>query len=220
MRDDESSHDGVFVVENERFPAHSCFMRAVSPVLRTMLTNGMKETNEREVLLKEVNVKVWKIMLDYIYIAKMEVVDAMEAVQVLECVERFQIEDLQEVIYDHIERELNIINCSEILVMADCPNSTELRAEAMKFIVENFHGLFYEEGFSLLSFELRLEVINCDKLVVRSELDVFIAVVRWFLWRTTFEVPEEPEDETVKRPNVVARKVLSLFVKYEFVKPN
>ncbi len=72
MREDESSHDVVFVGENEHFPAHRCFIGAASPVLRKVLTNGMKETSQREVVLKEVNVKVWKVVLDYIYSAKIE----------------------------------------------------------------------------------------------------------------------------------------------------
>ncbi len=33
MRDDDLSHDVVFVVENERFPAHRCLLGAASPVL-------------------------------------------------------------------------------------------------------------------------------------------------------------------------------------------
>ncbi len=221
MRDDESSHDIVFVVENERFPTHRCLMGAASPVLRTMLTNGMKETNERDVVLKEVNVKAWKIVLDYIYTAEMVVADAKEALQVLECVERFQIENLGGVISDYIERELDLTNCSEVLAVADGFNSTKLRAAAMKLIVKNFHQVLYKEGFTLLPFELLLEVINCEKLVVRSELDVFVAVIRWFMRKVTSEVSEEPKDGTVKRANeALARKVLSLFVEYGFVKPS
>ncbi len=55
MRDDELSHDVVFVVNNQRFPAHRCLATAASAVLRSMLTNGMKETNERDIVLKEVD---------------------------------------------------------------------------------------------------------------------------------------------------------------------
>ncbi len=221
MRDNDSSHDVVFVVENERFPAHRCLMEATSPVLRKMLTNGMKETNEREVVLKEVNVKAWKAVLDYMYTAKMELPNAEDAVQYLACAERFQIEELEGVISDYIERELDTSNCSEILGTVDCLHSTKLRAAAMKTIVDNFDEVLYKEGFALLPFELFQEVISCDKLVVRSELDVFIAVVRWCMRRINCGVSEEPKDGTAKDANeVLARKVLSLFVEYEFVEPS
>ncbi len=82
MRDDESSHDVVYMVKNVKFLAHSCFMDTVSPVLHKMLTNGMKKTNEREVVLKKVNLKVWKVILGCIYSAKVELSNAEEAVQV------------------------------------------------------------------------------------------------------------------------------------------
>ncbi len=185
-----------------------------------MLTNGMKETNELEVILKEVNVKVSKAVLDYMYTAKMELPNAEEAVQYLACAERFQIEELEGVISDYIERELDTSNCSEILATVDGLNSTKLRAAAMKTIVDNFDEVLYKEGFTLLPFELFQEIIICDKLV-RSELDVFVAVVRWFMRRITCGVPEEPKDGTAKGGNeVVARNVLSLFVRYAFVEPN
>ncbi len=196
-------------------------MGAASPVLHRMLTNGMKETHQREVVLKEVNVKAWKTVLDYIYTAKMELTNPKEALQALECVERFQIENLNDVIADYVHQELDITNCCEILAMADCLNSTKLRAAAMKLIVENFHHGLYKEGFSLLSFELLLEVISCDKLVVNSELDVFVAVVRWFMWKLTYQVSKVTKDETEKGTNeALARKVHSLLAEYEFVEQN
>ncbi len=223
MRADESSHDVAFAVENDRFPAHRCLVSAASPVLRTMLTNETMEANEGEVQLKEVSVTVWKVVLDYIYSAKIELPNAEEAVQVLECAERFQIEELAGVVSDYIERELDTSNCCQILAAVDCYHSKKLRDAAMKTIVGNFHEVRNEEGFSLLPFELVLEIIGCDKLVVRSELDVFVAVVLWFMRRVTSVVTEEPEDATAKganEENFLARKVLSLFEEYEFVEPS
>ncbi len=150
MRDDESSHDVIFVVENEKPPAHRCLIGAASPVLHKMLTNEMKETNQSEVVLKEVNVKVWKVVLDYIYTAKMELPNTEEAVDVLECAERFQIEEQEQVVADYIEHELNTTNCSRILGMVDGLHSPIFRAAAMKTIVEDFHQVFYEVAFTSL----------------------------------------------------------------------
>ncbi len=93
----------------------------------------------------------------------------------------------------------------------------------METIVDNFHEVRYEEGFSILPFDLVLEIISCDKLVVRSELDVFVAVVLWLMRRTTNKATEELEDATAEganEVNLLARKVLSLFEEYEFVEPS
>ncbi len=161
------------------------------------------------------------MLLDYIYTGKMELTNATEAVHVLECVERFQIENLEEVITKYIEHKLTKSNAIEILDAVDFLNSAKLRAAAMKLIVENFYEVCYREEFTLLPFDLVLEVISSDDLVIRSELDVFVAVVRWFMWRITCDVSDEPKEETVKRANEeLARRVLSLFVDCEFVNPN
>ncbi len=45
MRDDKSSHDVVFVVENDKFPAHRCLTGAASPVLLKLMANSSKKKN-------------------------------------------------------------------------------------------------------------------------------------------------------------------------------
>ncbi len=182
MRDDELTHDVVFVVDNLRFPAHRCLMAATSPVLRSMLTNGMKETSERDIVLKEVNVEAWKVVLDYMYTGRMNLLNVDKALQYLSCADWLQMEDLVDVISAFIERNLDRGNCYKILITTDRPSLTRLRAMAMKTIVEGFHRLWTFYAFLRLPFAVVVDILRCSELVVRSELDVFLAVIRWIVW--------------------------------------
>ncbi len=71
----------------------------------------------------------------------------------------------------------------------------------MKRIVENVHQVLYDERFTLLPFELVLQIVSRVQLVIRSELDVFVAVIRWLMWITTCEVSEVPAHGAVEGPN-------------------
>ncbi len=119
MRDDESSNDVVFVVENDRFPAHHCLMRAACPFLRDRLPSGTNETYPLDVSLKGVSVKVWKAVLDYIYTDKIELPDVETAVKILKFAVQNQMVDPGNFISDCVTQELDTSNCTEILATAD-----------------------------------------------------------------------------------------------------
>ncbi len=55
-------------------------------------------------------------------------------------------------------------------------------------MAENFHKVFYKDGFAVLPIGLVLEIVRWDKLVVRSGHDLFAAVVRWIIRSVTPEV--------------------------------
>ncbi len=182
MRDDELSHDVVFVVNGQRIPAHRCLVAAASPVLRSMLTNGMKETRQRDIVLREVHADAFRVVLDYMYAGQMNISSVDEALRYLDCADWLQMEELVDAISEFIERKLDRWNCSKVLVAADRPSLIGLQEIGMKTLVENFHDVWCYSGFMDLPFDVVLDILRCDELVVRSELDVFLAVIRWIVW--------------------------------------
>ena len=55
-------------------------------------------------------------------------------------------------------------------------------------IVDNFHEVWVYSGSIKLLFDVVLEILRCDDLVVHSELNVFLAVIRWFVWSGNSEM--------------------------------
>ena len=181
MRDDELSHDVVFVVNNQLFPAHRSLVAAASPVLRSMLVNAMKETSGRDIVLKEVGVDAWKAVLNYMYTARMPLFGVEGALKNLKCADWLQMEELADAIAKFIEHECDGWNGYAILVAIDRTRFKRLREIAMKRIAQDFYGLWSTREFLNLPFHLVLKILRCDELVINSELEVFLAVIHWVL---------------------------------------
>ena len=157
-------------------------MAAASSVLHNMLTSGVKATSPGNVILKEVDAGAWKAVLDYMYTGKMNLVDVDKALEYLKCADWLQMEELVQVISDFIERKLEGENCFQILLATNRLGLRTLREKVMKMIVDNFHDMWSSDYFICLPFDVVLEILQCDELVVRDELDIFLAVIRWLGW--------------------------------------
>ena len=179
MRNDESLHDVVFVVQNQQFSANRCVLAAASPVFRRMFRNGMKETEQCQISLPEVKIDAWKMVLDYLYTAQVRIEDIDSALECLVCANRFLVEDLELIVSNYIGDKLDNSNCCRILAVVDRINLPSLRQKTMKYVCDNFYSHCFSTGIELLPFEVILEILKNADLVVRSELDVLKAVLRW-----------------------------------------
>ena len=210
MQKDETLHDVVFVVQNERFSANRCVVAAASPVLRQMLTNGMKETEAREIQLEEIKVDGWRMVLRYMYTARLDFDDIESALECLECANRFQFEELERAVADYIEKKLDRDNCYRILVVVDRINLTSLRNLVMKTICKNFYWLRFSYWSIYLPFDVILEILRSDNLVVRSELDVFMAVLRWSVCSGVSDIQPEVNSQ-------IATRACELFAQFKLI---
>lgn len=199
MREDESLHDVVFIVENERFPAHCCLIAAVSPVLRNMITNGKKEINQRKITLNEVNADVWKAVLNYMYTGRIDVTNVESALKYFKCAKTFQMKELEQVISNYIEEQLDASDCCEFLANMDCTNSAMLQELAMNILWNKFYDVCRSSEFTNLSYELVVQILGRRELIVRSELDVFLGAVHWVLCSGVNGVDSESNAEIAKQ---------------------
>ncbi|KAK6015243.1 BTB And Kelch [Ostertagia ostertagi] len=76
-------------------------------------------------------------------------------------------------------RLLHPSNCLGIRAFADTYACQELLRCADKYISHKFKDVVHAEEFLQLSADRLIEVISCDKLRVRSENQVFTAVLEW-----------------------------------------
>ena len=119
---------------------------------------------------------------------------------------------MENVVSDFIKEELDIDSCLRVLVVADRINSTSLRDMAMELCVKNFYMAYFAEEISSLPFEVLLEILSNDALVVRCELDVFNAVLRW-------GVCSRVNDTQIELDTQIATRACELLVQYKIL-PN
>ena len=92
-------------------------------------------------------------------------------------------------------------------------NLTSLRNLVMKMIYKNFHLLRFSYRSTYLPFCLILEILRIDNLVVRSELNVFMAVLRWCVCSGVNDI--EP-----KVSSQIATRAYELFAEFKLLSNN
>ncbi len=122
------------------------------------------------------------------YTGQMDLCSVEKALLCLNCADWLQMEELVEVISEFVERKLDGWNCFSILVATERPSLTKLRDMAMETIMEYFYDEWVYSGFIELPFDVVLEVLRCDEVVVKSELDIFLAALRWIVWSDNSEM--------------------------------
>ncbi len=75
---------------------------------------------------------------------------------------------------------------------------------AMKTIVDNFYGVWVYSGFCNLPFDVVPEVLQCDELVVHSELGIFLAIIRWIFVAARRAAGPQVEAERVPAQTITA----------------
>ncbi len=141
MRNEPIQHDVVFIVNGERFPTHKNVVAAASPVLRAMFTSGMKESTQSEVTLQKLDTDVWRRIDTYIYRGTIQFDGIDDALDILECSTRFQIERLRQLTLTYLGELLNEENCIRLLHTADKYNASELYESAMNRVVKSLHSV-------------------------------------------------------------------------------
>lgn len=181
MRDDTRLHDIIFLVEGVRFPAHRALIAAASPVIASMLTNGMRETGKNEVPLKELSASTWSTVLDYIYTADIRISDTDTAIDVLHCARRFQLVELEADMVALLGDTVKADNCCAILRVADTFEIAHLGECANSILKRNFYAVHTKEEFAELALEVLVAIISDANISVRSELDVLVAIINWLV---------------------------------------
>lgn len=123
MRKRDELCDVEFVVDGERFPAH----RIILSVCSKLLSDRMKQTGEREVVLHEVEADIWRLVLDFLYWEKITFRDYEHCLEVLKCAERFMLDDLVSVVINCRGSEIDMVNVWDIADAAHRLNNAGLQ---------------------------------------------------------------------------------------------
>lgn len=171
--------DLVIMVQGEAFASHRLVLAAASPFFASMFTNGMKETNLKEIVLKEVDKESWRVAMAYLYEGKLEMKDVDHALDFLQVTGRFALRSMERSIIDFIGQHLNEKNCWKTFELAERFGLTELKMNAKSIIGINFLQARSSNLFYSYSLDLVKEIVHDKNLVIRTEMDIFDAITGW-----------------------------------------
>jgi speckle-type POZ protein len=141
-------------------PAHKLILAARSPVLRAMITSGMKESCADEMEITGYAVEAVRAFVRFLYCDSCtEAALEEHGWELLGMADQYDVPALREVCESYIVANMSTDTALVTLQRADLLNSTGLKKRAMEFIVKNAKTLIGAEPTHILD-ELSSEVLR------------------------------------------------------------
>uniref|UniRef100_A0A182UFW4 Kelch-like protein diablo n=1 Tax=Anopheles melas TaxID=34690 RepID=A0A182UFW4_9DIPT len=170
--------DVVINVKGRKIFAHRVILSACSPYFRAMFTGELEESRQTEVTICDIDENAMELLIDFCYTSHI-VVEESNVQPLLPAACLLQLAEIQDICCEFLKRQLDPENCLGIRAFADTHSCRELLRIADKFTQHNFQEVMESEEFMLLPVGQLVDIICSDELNVRSEEQVFNAVMAW-----------------------------------------
>lgn len=171
--------DVVLIVGKERFPAHKAVLAAASRVFRAMFTSDMKERYANEIALTSVDPNSWRIAMQFIYTAQIDIADEDTALLLLASARMYHLVTLEKFVESFLISQLTVCNCFELLGHAEQYDLVELKTACERNMEDRFEEMSLSPAFMQCPLELLSKLVQSGNLVIKSESAVFDAVTKW-----------------------------------------
>ncbi|XP_065866683.1 BTB/POZ and MATH domain-containing protein 4 [Euphorbia lathyris] len=165
--------DVTFNVAGEMIRAHKLVLAARSPFLRSQFFDD-KEEDKEEVHITDLEPKVFKAMLHFMYwdvltedvdkeksTSSCVLVSETLTAKLLAAADKYGLDRLRLMCESHLCKDISVDSVASILALADCHHAMELKAVCLRFAAENLAAVMRSDGFEYLK-------ENCPSL--QSEL--------------------------------------------------
>ncbi|XP_043941167.1 kelch-like protein 20 isoform X3 [Protopterus annectens] len=184
--------DVVLVVGAKKIYAHRVILSACSPYFRAMFTGELAESRQTEVVIRDIDERAMELLIDFSYTSQITVEEGnVQTLLPAACL--LQLAEIQEACCEFLKRQLDPSNCLGIRAFADTHSCRELLRIADKFTQHNFQEVMESEEFMLLPANQLIDIISSDELNVRSEEQVFNAVMAWVKYSIQERRPQLPQ---------------------------
>ena len=183
--------EGIFTdvqlkVDNVLFPAHRMVLAAYSDYFYVMFTNGMKETNQEviEVRDESMSSETFKQIIDYIYSGHLRI-NRENVFQVLAAADHLQVTSVLQECSDFLKRELlqdklDVPWYCYLCEVTETYGLRELGEAAESKMALNYRNICESKEFlTHMSTEKLFSLLSRDDLTAPSETFVFKSVMQW-----------------------------------------
>ena len=181
LRNEKKLCDVVLQVEKKEFHVHKIVLAGISPYLRAMFTNGMSESEKKNIDIHGIDQGTMEILLNYCYTGTIEI-DTENVGQILAGSSLLNIDQLRKACAKFLREQMDHSNCIGIQNLANVYSLGNLQSIAEDYINQNFLEVRNTDEFLQLDFEILLKLLKSDSIKVRSEEDVFCALERWLYY--------------------------------------
>nr|XP_015914419.2 uncharacterized protein LOC107444719 [Parasteatoda tepidariorum] len=137
MLDEKHYADVKLRAGDEVIFAHKCLLASRSPVFKAMLDQEMPESKTNTIDIRDVEAKILKYFLEYIYTGTVNDLNDETALNLLVVADKYQVSPLTEKCSTFLKSVFSFDNILDILLVADMVNQEQLKVFSLEYIVEN-----------------------------------------------------------------------------------
>ena len=186
FRDEGQFIDVRLKVREDIFPAHRIVLAANSDYFHAMFTDGMKESSQEEIELKDENISpdAVKIVMDSVYTGDL-CVNEENVFEVLAAADHLQVTTVVQQCCDFLKREfiqlrLDLHNYCLVSTVAERHSLRDLQEAAQKKMASMYVDVCENEEFlSNIGADQLFSLLSRDDLSAPSETFVFKSVMQW-----------------------------------------
>jgi len=154
--------DVIIKCDNKILACHKAVLSARSSVFQAMFQHDMKESNNNEVVITDLDFDTVKDTVRFIYSGKVKDI-ADKSDLLLSAADKYDIKDLKDLCCQQLSSNLSVDQVVDVLVLSDLHKATELKQLSIQFLLQHKEEVFNQPDWkSKLKChpELLLEVLE------------------------------------------------------------
>lgn len=164
--------------EQEVIEAHKLILAMSSSVFKTMFYGSLPET-QTQITVPDIEPETFWEMLNYIYTEKTNLVKVEKILRLWAAAMKYQLLDLAEQCADKLFLLTNAKNVWSVYASAKLFSNEGLVVKCHDIITYDCASPLSSEGFGDVSLETLHLILDAQQLNIRSEVEIFNAVVLW-----------------------------------------
>ncbi|XP_050421438.1 kelch-like protein 2 [Adelges cooleyi] len=173
--------------EGLKIEAHRNILASASDVFYTMFSGQFKESNKKEILVKEIDSEILELVVKFAYTCKLDI-KKNNCVKLLMAADMYRLKYIKELCFQNIKENINPSNCVSFMKNSKLISDEKIYNFCWSYFLNNFATIVNSDQSleTLYDFEFDdvVEFIARDDLVIDSEEKIFDFIIGWIRYNT------------------------------------
>ncbi|XP_046676066.1 BTB/POZ domain-containing protein 6-B-like isoform X2 [Homalodisca vitripennis] len=164
--------------QHKKFSTHKMILSMSSPVFEAMFYGGLAEEND-PIEIPDVQPEAFTAMLEYIYTDEINLTTIEQACELCYAAKKYMLPFLVNQCMSYIWKDVKYPMACRAYEFAKLFDEAHLMIRCMEIIAWNTTLVLNDRNFEDVEPSTLLAILDCEKLNIRSELELVLAIYKW-----------------------------------------